>query len=103
LIKTNVDEDEVLICTPNPTYIYAVECSNTRYIKIGISTSPKNRRNILQIGTPHRLNLLRTWGPWLAEEARYVEKVLHDKFAPKKQRGEWFSVSLNSIDKELVI
>lgn len=99
-IKINVNDDIGLLrCTTEPSYIYAMQCSNTGYIKIGMSSSPKERRNSLQIGSPHKLKLLQTWGPWTTKDARFVEGVLHNTFSLNRVRGEWFDVEIDKIEE----
>jgi hypothetical protein len=91
--------EDTLRCTPEPSYIYAIKCSKTGYIKIGMSNNPKGRRNSLQIGSPNRLNLLQTWGPWKESDARYVESILHNNLSVCKVRGEWFDVEIEKIEE----
>lgn len=71
---------------PKPTFIYLMRDDHTQYIKIGRSNNPTARERTLQAESPSTV-LLECWASDTAEE-----KVLHDIFAHKRKRGEWFEL-----------
>lgn len=76
--------------------VYMIRC-NDMY-KIGFSDSPHKRLEGLQIGNPYHLELI-----WEDKVPNYlqIEEGLHQKFASKRERGEWFK--LDSEDIEFVL
>lgn len=69
------------------SYVYLLECGGL--YKIGFSSNPRNRAKNLQTGSPHKVwvvHVIRTYC------YRWIEKMLHDHFATKRERGEWFKL-----------
>lgn len=57
------------------------------YVKIGVSNNPVRRLNSLQQGNPHEIWLMAI----INSPAPYAsEAALHEKFADKHIRGEWY-------------
>ena len=71
-------------------YVYLICDSKNEYYKIGVTTgSIENRIKKLQTGNGTELHIV-SW-----YEAPYpfkLEKLLHSKFALKRESGEWFSL-----------
>ena len=76
----------------NPTtktagYVYVIHATGTNRIKVGYSTSPKDRLAQLQTGSPFPLQLLASW-PGGEDRERRVHRYLNQF----RQIGEWFEV-----------
>ena len=67
--------------------IYFIGC-NDRYVKIGVSHSPGDRLNDLQVGNPYDLTMLKT-----IDVSHKAEAYLHDKFSHLHHRREWFNLT----------
>ena len=76
-----------------PTFIYVIRHQNGLY-KIGQSKTPKARERTLQAEDP-ALDLILQMPGVLGDEL-----ILHERFAPKRKRGEWFELS--SADLEFI-
>lgn len=70
---------------------YLMVDGRTKYVKIGKSLKPKVRERTLQSEVP----LIRLFA--ICE--RDVEVDLHEEYASKRLRGEWFRLSKSDIDK----
>lgn len=67
------------------TWIYFIQCKETKRVKIGIANNPSNRFDQIQTSCHTDLRWLGLmWRP------RYMEKRLHRAFAKFHARGEWF-------------
>lgn len=71
----------------NKTYIYLMIDNSNGYYKIGRSIKPKKRERTLQSEKP-TIDLLFYWSSYLI-----VETELHEYFADKRIRGEWFNLT----------
>lgn len=71
------------------TRLYFVEAPAIRLIKIGFSQDVKQRFAAIDTGSPVDVRLL-GWVPGL----RAHERVLHERFASARIRGEWFSADV---------
>ena len=69
------------------TYIYLMRDERTGLVKIGKSQNPQYREKTLQSDNP-LIVLVHSWAGLPAEE-----KALHNEFAEKRVRGEWFQLS----------
>ena len=83
------------IIAPNDSescYTYLMRDESTGYYKIGMSKEPTYRERTLQCEKP-TISLL--WSKKFAtrSEAREQEKSLHQRYAHKNKRGEWFRLS----------
>ena len=76
-------------------YIYFVsEEPFTRFVKIGKTNSIDKRISMLQTGNPRKLNVLLTF----ERPKKYdYEKVFHKLFFNKCVRGEWYSLSMDTL------
>ncbi|MGH9605550.1 MAG: GIY-YIG nuclease family protein [Terracidiphilus sp.] len=77
---------------PNPSFIYLVLDERTGCIKIGRSKTPNARERTLQSENPtHRMLFAH---PADAD----FERELHQEFAERRVRGEWFRLSEEDIE-----
>lgn len=70
-------------------YVYLIQADNGVY-KIGRSQNPKSRIKRLGITLPYEIGVIH-----LIKSNQYIkaEKQLHDRFASKRLKGEWFDLS----------
>jgi len=73
------------------SFIYLMRDASTGYIKIGRSKDPKYRESTLQSQKP-TIELITFW-----QGSINTEKQLHEKYADKRIRGEWFSLSKSDV------
>src|SRR5712664_604855 len=75
--------------------IYVARCQE--FYKIGYTQSdPVKRLSSLQTGSPYRIELLGTTSGSQEDEQR-----LHEFFAPKRERGEWFRLTSDDVQSIL--
>lgn len=72
-------------------YVYLMKDDNTGFHKIGFSKKPEYRESTLQAQTP----LVNLVGKVAASID--VEKKLHNEFASKRLRGEWFNLDNDEV------
>lgn len=76
-------------------YIYVLCDPSTDLFKIGLTTgSIENRMKKLQTGNGSEMHIV------TFHETNYpykVEKMLHNKFSPKKELNEWFSLTAEDV------
>lgn len=72
-------------------YVYLIVGAHG-FVKIGHSGAPNGRLSELQVGSPHRLHLAKTWR-MNRTKALTVERICHDVFAWAHVRGEWHTVT----------
>lgn len=65
--------------------IYFIGPWGFKVVKIGFATSWRKRLHSLQIGNPEELKLYA-----LIRGTQDEEKALHERFADRRIRGEWF-------------
>lgn len=75
-------------------YLYLIKCNE--YYKIGIAGKMEGRIAALQTGNPYTLILATCFE---FNNAEPVEKSLHQKYIPEKERGEWFKLSQYQVDE----
>jgi hypothetical protein len=73
-------------------YLYLMRDSATNHIKIGHSRNPSQRESTLFAEKPSMVLI----GAWLATAPE--EKKLHEEFADKRKRGEWFALTDDDIE-----
>lgn len=66
-------------------WVYFIECSATRRIKIGWAIDAENRLTALQTGAPSKLQLLSK-----VRGTKSDEREMHQQFAATRIIGEWF-------------
>lgn len=69
-------------------WVYFVECTRTRRIKIGSAKSPPERLRGLQCGSPTKLRIVTA-----APHHEVGEMELHEEFKRTRLHGEWFKQS----------
>lgn len=69
--------------------VYILATHNFKYLKIGMSKSPKQRFENIQSGCPFDLYL---WMSIRTPIPKQVESFLLEKYKEFKLRGEWFSL-----------
>jgi hypothetical protein len=77
---------------PEPCYTYLMKDDTNGYYKIGMSKDATYRERTLQAEKP-TISLLNKKSFTTREEARRLEKQLHQTFERKRIRGEWFCLS----------
>lgn len=76
--------------------IYAIRAGNRDLFKIGLTSgSPEARCAQLQTGCPDRLAVYRT----IRGHGEETERVLHGIVEHLRQRGEWFALSAEGVDR----
>lgn len=85
-------EDKIVPADSESCYTYLMRDESTGYYKIGMSKDPTYRERTLQCEKP-TISLL--WSRQFSSraEAREQEKNLHQRYAHKNKRGEWFRLS----------
>lgn len=78
----------------SPGFVYLMAGSCGLY-KIGMSNNPTRRVREVQMESPWRVMLLHQWA---VSEMLSAERVLHEKFAAKRVRGEWFALDASEVD-----
>lgn len=81
-------------------HLYVIRNTETGRCKIGFSKSPEKRLKDLQTGADALLEIAYQTPEVLAPKE--VERILHDKFAERRAVGEWFNVTLDDIQPELL-
>ncbi|WP_171987926.1 GIY-YIG nuclease family protein [Streptomyces sp. MP131-18] len=69
-------------------FVYAIREAGRGRVKIGRSENPQARLKVLRTGSPVALELL-----WSTRGGVELEAFLHDRFADRRVRGEWFDFS----------
>jgi hypothetical protein len=76
-------------------WVYVIQCGDFPYFKIGVSQcSAKSRLDSLQTGSPFELKLILQAH---VEDGYNTERRLHNKFADRWRRGEWFTIDALSL------
>jgi len=72
-------------------YVYLVHCEGTDYFKIGVSKrTPRRRLDSMRTGCPLEINMVHTS---YCDHYSLVESILHDLYASRHVRGEWFDMT----------
>jgi hypothetical protein len=83
-------------------YVYVIaEKPASEYLKIGIAHKPYDRMTSAQTSNPRQLVFSGLWSLGGSDTYMAVEKALHKALCPFHERGEWFSVSVQMIEKHL--
>lgn len=77
-------------------YVYLMRDQSNNYYKIGMSKTPEYRERTLQSEKPTIDMICNKRLPSL-KIAKAFEKALHNAFADKRIRGEWFSLNENDV------
>lgn len=76
--------------TDNKQLVYVIKNPITNLIKIGVTNNIKRRRDQLECATGCELEVV--FCTPVSDNAKEIEKNLHEKFADFRQRGEWFNL-----------
>ena len=84
-------------------YVYFAYCpdlykSGYHHVKIGITINPTKRIMQLQTGNSHKIVFYKLHE---TENYKELEKQLHNKYAKKHIRGEWFNLKLEELNTEI--
>lgn len=81
--------------TPKPGYIYLVRAITPHnHYKIGLSVDPSSRIESMGVKLPFPIERLHTFP---TNNTTLAEKQLHNQYAHKRLRGEWFELSEQEI------
>jgi len=69
-------------------YVYMMKAGG--YIKIGVSKAPEKRRESMQTGNPHLIEIVARFPFNSKAEAFDFENMLHKRLRDYNYRGEWF-------------
>lgn len=91
-------EKKALPSLPNPPkpqagWVYVVQAD--KYFKIGISKEPKKRIKTLGTEMPTPLTTIRLFE---TEDMKKLEEALHNVFAFKRIKGEWFALDESDVE-----
>jgi hypothetical protein len=76
--------------------VYFIRVKKSSHFKIGYTTKKaKSRLSALQTGCPYDLELFMCVG---YDEPKSLEKHLHDCFAEKLMRGEWYNIKEEEVE-----
>ena len=82
------------------SFVYFVKHKGLDPIKIGWTSDIKGRLASFNCASPFGIILL---GTISQPNAHLIEKQLHEKYASKRVRGEWFDISKEDVKAELYI
>lgn len=82
-----------VVRNPTPTKVYLMKNGRNGYHKIGRSVNPIKREMTLQSEEPE-IVLIHSW-----EGTTRHEEGLHELFADKRVRGEWFNLNTEDVEK----
>lgn len=71
-----------------PSWVYAVQCTETLRVKIGVSVDPIRRFYSLQVGSPTDLKLVA-----LVPGDDATEAGIHAEVSNSRIKGEWFEMN----------
>lgn len=73
-------------------YVYIVQCDEV--FKIGVSTLPEQRINIIKTDNYKPIVV---HGFWKVEDPYGVEAFFHEEYGGVRVRGEWFMLNKNDV------
>ena len=78
-------------------FVYGIyfDAGDIRYFKVGLAKSPVERLNAHQISLPFEAKIAIAY---FVPDMRHEERTLHEAFAAKRVRGEWFALSGEDLD-----
>ncbi len=75
-------------------HVYVLRDEATGLMKIGRATNIKNRLSAINTGSPTGITLVYSFE---ASDCQLHESVLHERYAEKRVRNEWFSLSESDV------
>jgi hypothetical protein len=87
---------------PDNTYLYVIASSPEGPCKIGFSANPEKRVRQLQTGHAYLLNL--HYSQVVPNnEARKIERLVHQTIGYRRSKGEWFDISVSDAIAEVQV
>lgn len=100
LWKSLENNDNIIptdVQTDRPSQIvYFIREVDSEFVKVGKSVNPEERLKALQIGTPHKLELVHT-----VNSVKYDENWFHGHLSKFHIRGEWYRLN-DSVINEVI-
>lgn len=93
LAYLSMSVDQLLMYAKSSTKIYLMLDTSCGWYKIGRSQKPSVREKTL-LATRPTIELIQSWSGRDADET-----ILHEMFADKRGRGEWFNLDRDDIEK----
>ena len=90
IYKLNVIDNVLPEYKGERRYVYIIQNTSTKNIKIGVATNPSDRLSQLQTGSDVDLKLIYTSG--VCSNSFEIESTCHNHFKESHVRGEWFKV-----------
>lgn len=90
IYKLNVIDNILPEYKGDRRYVYIIQNTATKNIKIGVATNPSDRLSQLQTGSDVDLKLIYTSG--VCSNSFEIESTCHNHFKESHVRGEWFKV-----------
>lgn len=84
---------------PRVYYVYFIREIDSHYVKMGYAIDVSRRLAELQIGTPHKLEVLYTIQVESESAARDIENAMHRRFDASHVRGEWYVLGQRDMDE----
>ena len=78
------------------TFVYVISCP-LGLVKVGVAADPMPRVRNLQIGSPVPLELAAQYLMVDLPSARAVEAALNERFAARRERGDWFRARTDEV------
>lgn len=93
LVGFITDLKRILFEETDPGFVYLMQEENG-LCKIGRATDTNQRLGSVRTDSPNRVDLLHDF---FSADYKEAEKKLHERFATKRIRGEWFSLNSDDI------
>lgn len=91
--KSIANREKALSTKDNRDHLYLLICEDLSSLKIGRSKNPVSRAKQLNVGSPYKIELLKT-----IKHKGDMEKDIHKKFTSLRKNSEWFEYSDEIID-----
>lgn len=75
---------------PRTGFIYLIQSANSHLYKIGKTTDISNRMQMFAVKLPFHIDLIHTI---TSDDYNAAERKLHEKYADKRVKGEWFELT----------
>lgn len=92
-LSTKASESETPWKNDASAFIYFIGCG--KFIKVGIARDIEKRLQLLQIGNPYPLKILRSF---LSANPQRDEERLHNALERFHARGEWFEIGIGLLE-----
>lgn len=98
ILERSSFQSDISLIDSEECYVYLMTDTNNNFHKIGISNKPEWREKTLQSEKP-TIELLASKRFVSRKIASSFEKALHDTYASKRIRGEWFQLDTKDISE----